>query len=80
MKKEDSKSEYDKPTFAGPVFVIGVQVNGVFRAEIAVMKDEDESSVKEKTLKLPKLQKWLDQGEVRKFIYVPNTIVNVIVK
>ena len=41
--------------------------------------NDTEKSVKEKVLKLEKIQKYLDGKEIKKVVYVPKRIVNLVV-
>jgi len=60
--------------------VIGIQVNGKVRGEISVSQDEDEKSVRERVLALDKMQRWLDDKEVQKFMYIPSKIISIVLK
>jgi len=70
--------EYDEELTKESRVVIGVQINGKLRAEIEVDLSENESIVKDRVLALPEVQKWLSDSEVKKFIYVPGKIVNIV--
>ncbi len=59
---------------------LGVQINGKLRGDVEVSINDDEESVKEKTLSLENIKKYIDGKEIVKFIYVPNKIVSIIVK
>ena len=59
---------------------IGVQVNGKLRGTIEIELNEDESSVLDKAKNEPNVNKYILSGNVVKEIYVPNKIVNIIVK
>ncbi|OGC51722.1 leucine--tRNA ligase [candidate division WWE3 bacterium RBG_16_37_10] len=58
---------------------LAVQINGKVRGQIDVTKNDTEKSVKEKVLKLEKIQKYLDGKEIKKVVYVPKRIVNLVV-
>jgi leucyl-tRNA synthetase len=58
---------------------IVAQVNGRLRARIAVPAAADESTVRERTLADPGVAKFVAGQPVRKFIYVPGKLVNVVV-
>jgi len=70
---------YDPKLVIDDTITIGIQINGKARAEIELGLDEDETSVQEKVLKLPEVQKWIDGKLVRKFIYVKGKIVSIVV-
>ena len=71
---------YDEALTQDETKVIGVQVNGKLRDEVEVAITDTEDMVKEKVIALDKVQKHLNDKEIVKFIYVPNKIVNIIVK
>jgi leucyl-tRNA synthetase len=76
---EQSWPEFDSSLLDSQKVVVGVQINGKVRTEIEISPDESEESVKEKVLDNTDVQKWIDGGEIKKFIYVPGKIVNVVV-
>jgi len=59
--------------------VVGVQVNGKVRGEIEININEGELEVKAKVMENPTIQKWVEGKEIKKFIYIPGKIVNVVV-
>ena len=77
---ESSWPIYDEALTQDETKVIGVQVNGKLRDEVEVAITDTEDMVKEKVIALDKVQKHLNDKEIVKFIYVPNKIVNIIVK
>lgn len=58
---------------------MGVQVNGKTRAEAVLPIDASEEDAKAIVMALPEIQKWTEGKEVKKFVYVPGRIVNVVV-
>lgn len=57
-----------------------VQVNGKLRAVISVPKDAmSESNVKSLVMACDKIQKIISSTPMKKFIYVPNRIVNIVI-
>ena len=56
-----------------------VQVNGKVRAQLVSSKGADEAAVKEAAFALPEIEKWAGGKELKKFIYVPGKIVNIVV-
>ena len=77
---ESSWPEYDEEKTIDDKITIGVQVNGKLRGEVLVNTNEEESSVKEKVLNIENIKKYLEGKEIVKFIYIPNKIVNIIIK
>ena len=59
---------------------IAVQVNGKLRANINVSKDLDEKDVISEALSLENVEKFTSEGNVVKTIYVPNRLLNFVVK
>ena len=59
---------------------IAIQVNGKLRGTIEIDKDSDKDKVLEAAKQEEKVAKYLAEGQVIKEIYVPNKIVNFIVK
>ena len=54
-------------------------MNGKARGEIQLPKDADEATAKEIALANEKVKKFTEGKEIKKFIYVPGRIVNVVV-
>ncbi|HEY8136823.1 MAG TPA: class I tRNA ligase family protein, partial [Methylocystis sp.] len=69
---------------ADPVLVaqdmvnLPVQVNGKKRAEILIAKDADEATARAEALAQEGVQRALEGRAVKKFILVPNRIVNIV--
>ncbi|OHA87834.1 MAG: leucine--tRNA ligase [Candidatus Zambryskibacteria bacterium RIFCSPLOWO2_01_FULL_39_39] len=59
--------------------IIVVQINGKIRAQFEAEPNPTEDKVRKKALSLPEVQKWLDGKEVRKIIFVPNKIINLVI-
>jgi leucyl-tRNA synthetase len=57
-----------------------VQVNGKLRDRIQAPADIDEGRARELALASPRVQKFTDQKQVTKVIYVPGKLVNVVVR
>ena len=75
----ESWPTYDEALCEETTVTMGVQVNGKVRGEIQLPKDADEAMAKELALANDKVQKFTDGKEIKKFIYVPGRIVNVVV-
>jgi leucyl-tRNA synthetase len=58
---------------------IPVQINGKVRGKIVVTGEDTEDDVKEKLLIEKDFKPYLEEKEIKKIIYVPNRIVNVVV-
>ena len=77
---ESSWPEYDEEKTIDDKITIGVQVNGKLRGEVLINTNEEESSVKEKVINIENIKKYLEGKDIIKFIYIPNKIVNIIIK
>ena len=72
--------KYDEEKTKDETKQIGVQVNGKLRGAINITINEDEMSVKDKALSVENVQKFIEEKQIVKFIYIPNKIVNIVVK
>ena len=59
---------------------IAVQVNGKLRANIEIAKDSTEKAVVDKALSFENVEKFTSNGSIVKTIYVPNRLLNFVVK
>lgn len=59
---------------------IAIQINGKLRETIEIKKDEKKEKVLEEVKKLEKIIPYIEEKEIVKEIYVPNKIVNIVVK
>ena len=57
-----------------------VQVNGKRRAEIEITINAAQDSVEALALENPTVKKYIDTGSVRKKIYIPGKILNIVVQ
>lgn len=71
---------YDETLLVDDELQLPVQVNGKVKATIAVSKDEDKTLVMEKAQSLDVIRALLQGKVVVKEIYVPNKIINIVVK
>lgn len=58
---------------------IGIQVNGKRRGEIEVTEGISEEELRKEVEQMPDVVKWLDGKAMKKFIYIPLRIVNIVV-
>jgi leucyl-tRNA synthetase len=72
-------TEVDAEALQNSTMDIVVQVNGKLRAHISVPAGADESSVRAAALSDPHVQKFIGTAAVRKVIYVPGKLVNIVV-
>ena len=56
-----------------------MQVNGKKRGDLTVARDADEETIRRATLELESVQRAMEGRPLKKFIVVPQRIVNVVV-
>ena len=71
---------YDESKILLDEVTIAVQVNGKLRANIEIAKDSTEKVVVDKALSLENVEKFTSNGSIVKTIYVPNRLLNFVVK
>jgi len=70
---------FDSTKLVDEKITIIVQINGKVRAQIVVSKDATEEIIKKEAQENPEVTKWLDGQAVKKIIYVPGRVVNIVV-
>ena len=76
----ESWPQFDEELIQLDVVTIAVQVNGKLRANINIAKDSDEKDVVTEALSLDNVEKYTSNGSIIKTIYVPNRLLNFVVK
>ena len=76
---ETSWPTYDERWLVEDSVTIAVQVNGKLRATVELAKDAEQTLVEETAFDQAAVKGALDGKEIRKIIYVPNRILNVVV-
>ena len=71
--------EYDEALCVENTAVVAIQVSGKVRSKLEVAKDLDQESMLALAMEEPQIQKWVDNKEVKKVIYVPGKILNIVV-
>ena len=71
--------EYDEALCVDDEVTLAVQINGKMRAKLTTSKTADEADVKAAAFALPEVDKWVGGKELKKFVYVPGRIVNIVV-
>jgi len=75
--------KYDENLIKDDQVILPIQVNGKVRGELVVSREEFENMNKEEILsqakKVERVGKWLEGKEIRKEIYVPGKILNLVV-
>ena len=72
--------QFDESLIQLDEVTIAVQVNGKLRANINIAKDSDEKDVISEAMSLENVKKFTSEGNVVKTIYVPNRLLNFVVK
>jgi len=57
---------------------VAVQVNGKLRATLSLPRDSDQSAARAAALEDQRVRRFVDGAEVRKVIYVPNKLLNLV--
>lgn len=70
---------FDPAKLVDEKITIIVQINGKVRGQIVVAKDTNEELVKKEAQENPEVAKWLQGQVVKKIIYVPGRVVNIVV-
>jgi len=70
---------FDKKTLVQRVVELPVQINGKVRGRISVQTDYDEDKVREIVENNAGIKGYLGGKEVKRFIYVSNKIVNIVI-
>ena len=70
--------KYDEALAKDDMITIGIQINGKVRDEIELAVDINEDEVKKLVMEKDKIQEWIEGKEIKKFIYVPGRIINIV--
>ena len=70
---------YDPAKLTESTMELPVQVNGKLRDKITVPADSDEASILQAAQRAPGVQQWTNGKSVKKQIYVPKKLVNIVV-
>jgi len=71
--------KHDNSALKAETVNIVVQVNGKLRAHIDVPTNADEAAVKNIVTENADIQKFINDKEIKRFIYVPNRLANIVV-
>ena len=72
--------EYDEALCVDNTVTMGVQVNGKKRGEIEIAVDADQDTAMEEAKKDTRVLNQLDGKDIKKIIYVPGRILNIVAK
>ncbi len=70
---------YDKTLISEETINLIVQINGKVRDKIKVASGISEEQAKEKAFELEKIKQWLSNKEIKKVIFVPNKLINIVI-
>ncbi len=70
--------EYDGALTKDDTVILGVQINGKVRGELELALDADEASVRIQILENTAYAKWIPDGVIKKFIYIPGKIISIV--
>jgi leucyl-tRNA synthetase len=60
--------------------VVPVQINGKLRGTVEISRDLDQEKIKDIVLGDKKIAEWLNGKEIRKWVILPNKLVNIVVQ
>jgi len=69
--------KYDAKKLVEEFVTIVVQVNGKVRTQITMPSESDEMAVRIEAVKIA--EKWIEGKDIRRFIYVPNKLANIVI-
>ena len=72
--------EYDEALCVDNTVKMGVQVNGKKRGEIEIAKDADQEGAMAEAMKVASVSNQVEGKDVKKIIYVPGRILNIVAK
>ena len=56
-----------------------MQVNGKVRGRVTVPAGAGEEEVRRAAFEDPRVREWIGRGEVRKVVYIPGRLLNIVV-
>jgi len=71
--------EYEEKYLQKDNIQIAVQINGEVRDEVEIPADAKEREIREKVMNREQVQKYIEDKEIQKFIYVEGNLVSIVV-
>jgi len=71
--------KYDPELIKDEMVSLIIQINGKVRDKVEVGAGKTEEEIKEIVLTQEKTQRWLEGKEIRKIIFIPNKLINIVV-
>lgn len=75
----ESWPEYNHDISQDNEITLGVQINGKVRCEVTIPTDISSEEVQDRVLHNDTVQKWIAGKEIKKYIYVPGRIINIVI-
>ena len=76
---ENAWPNIDEELLSEDTIEIPVQINGKVRGRLTIGSNDTENVIREKMLSDSALSAYFENSEIRKFIYVPRRIINVVI-
>jgi leucyl-tRNA synthetase len=76
---EEKWPEYDESLIVQDKMELVIQVNGKVREKVEVGVELKEEELKEITLNNEKVLKWIKEKEIRKVIFIPPKLINIVI-
>ncbi|MCX6764184.1 MAG: leucine--tRNA ligase [Candidatus Nealsonbacteria bacterium] len=71
--------KYDEKLIQEEKIVLLIQINGKMRDQVEVLPDISEEEAKELALSREKIKKWIEGKEIKKIIFVPKRLINIVI-
>jgi len=71
--------KYDKKLIKKEKITLVIQVNGKVRDKIEVEADISQKQAKKLTLKREKVKRWIEGKEIKKIVFVPGKLINIVI-
>ena len=71
--------DYNPKLISKETIQLVIQINGKVRDKITVKTDISEKEAQELAKSQEKMQKWLEGKEIRKIIFIPKKLINIVI-
>ncbi len=71
--------KYDKKLLKEKIITLVIQVNGKVRDKVEVDANTSEEKAKKLTLEREKVKRWIEGKKVKKVIFVPGKLINIVI-
>jgi len=76
---KESWPKYNSRLIKKEIITLIIQVNGKVREKIEVKADISSKEAEKLVLKSKKMQKWIEDKKIKKIIFVPGKLINIVV-